>query len=153
MHQDDRAGGKDFFGTVVGAGSPSFNPAKPDCDVESAPAKTVMRVMVETMAKVVETKRPACDQGHQNYRIGRTGPGGGWVYEVSEVLGRRMWNEARKSAENHRGEGFSFLLPQPLHSLQRERSVLGNHFSREPILHQSPRRLQLVLVGTMLQPL
>lgn len=51
----------------------------------------------------------------RNYRIGERGPGGGLVfhiegsrvYEVSEVLGRHKWEEAKKVAENYRGGGFS----------------------------------------------
>ena len=47
--------------------------------------------------------------------IGKRGPGGGLVfhidgpkaYEVSEVLGRHKWEEAKKVAENYRGGGFS----------------------------------------------
>ena len=47
--------------------------------------------------------------------IGKRGPGGGLVfhsdgpkaYEVSEMLGRHKWEEAKKVAENYRGGGFS----------------------------------------------
>ena len=51
----------------------------------------------------------------RNYRIGERGPGGGIIfyivgkmaYEVSDVLGRYTWFEAKKMAEGFRGGGFS----------------------------------------------
>ena len=77
----------------------AFNPAAPEYDTENT----------QESPKAQDVQEP------QNYRIGDRGPGGGIIfyivgkmaYEVSDVLGRYTWFEAKKMAEGFRGGSFS----------------------------------------------
>ena len=96
----------------------AFNPAVPEYDTENtqeSPKKQDVQEPQNYQIGECGSNPWVSWLKEADYQIGDRGPGGGIIfyivgkmaYEVSDVLGRYTWFEAKKMAEGFRGGGFS----------------------------------------------